>query len=168
MAGLRVIRGADVPRHRPVRPGNRSTPPEALEQAIDAAIEVAPPALLVAVRARLRELGCEDGPEERAMFARVLDLFVERSPRALARLEAALEAGDPAAVVLPARRLARQAAALGAVPLARLCGALADRAEAGDDVALPGMRAALRVELTVTCRVLAALATGLAGPRRAG
>jgi HPt (histidine-containing phosphotransfer) domain-containing protein len=164
MAGLRVVPDADVIRQRPggrLRQAGRSTRPEALEQAIDAAIEAAPPALLVAVRARLRDLGAEDGPEERAMFARILDLFVERSPRALARLEATLDAGDPAAVVLPARRLARQAAVLGAVPLARLCGVLADRAAAGDDVALPGTRAALRVELTVTCRVLAALGTEL-------
>ncbi len=94
------------------------------------------------------------------MVARVLELFVDRAPGKLARIEAAVDADDDAAAVTPARRLARQAEALGAVPLAQLCAVLADRAGAGAGVP-SATRAALRRELTLTCRVLTALAEEL-------
>jgi hypothetical protein len=164
MARLRVVADPDVPLHQladRLREVGHWVPPQALEQAIDAAIEASPPALLVAVRAHLRELGSEDGSEERRMFARVLDLFAERSPVTLARIEAAVDDGDDAAAVAPARRLARQAEALGALPLAQLSTVLADRAAAGEVGVLAATRAALRRELAVTCRVLRALAAEL-------
>jgi HPt (histidine-containing phosphotransfer) domain-containing protein len=168
MARLRLVADADVPLHQladRLREVGHWVPPETLEQAIDAAIQASPPALLVAVRAHLRELGSEDGPEERAMFAGVLDLFVERSPLTLARIEAAVDAGDDAAAVVPARRLARQAEALGALPLAQLCSVLADRAAAGDRRVPAATRATVRRELAVTCRVLTALAAELEAGR---
>jgi hypothetical protein len=161
MTGLRVVADADVPLHvlaDRLREVGHWTPPGALEHAVDAAIEATPPALLVAVRAHLRERGSEDGPDERKMIARVLELFAGRAPGTLARIEAAVDAGDPAAVVGPARRLACQADALGAVPLARLCAVVAGRAAAGQADLPAASRAALRREVAVTCRVLAALA----------
>ena len=170
MARLRLVTDDDVPLHRladRLREVGHWVPSGALEAAIDAAIEATPPALLVAVRAHLRELGSEDGPEERAMFSRLLWLFVDRAPATLARIEAAVDAGDGAAAVGPARRLARQAEALGAVPLAQLCAVLADRAAAGEEGVPASTRAALRRELAVTCRVLATLASELADTRMA-
>jgi HPt (histidine-containing phosphotransfer) domain-containing protein len=170
MRRLRLVADADVPLHQladRLREVGHWVPSGPLEAAIDAVIEATPPALLVAVRAHLRELGSEDGPEERAMFSRVLCLFVDRAPAALARIEAAVDAGDAAAATGPARRLARQAAALGAVPLAQLCTVLADRAGAGDEDVPASTRAALRRELAVTCRVLATLAAELADTRMA-
>jgi HPt (histidine-containing phosphotransfer) domain-containing protein len=164
MARLHVVADADVPLHLladRLREVGHWVPPEALEQAIDAAMEATPPALLVAVRAHLRELGSEDGPEERTMFARVLGLFVERSRHTLARIEAAVDAGDDDAAVAPARRLARQAEALGALPLAQLSTVLAERAAAGEDGVPAATRAALRRELLMTCRVLATVAAEL-------
>jgi HPt (histidine-containing phosphotransfer) domain-containing protein len=165
MAGLRVVTDADVPLHLladRLRAVGHWVPPEALEQAIDGAIEGSPPALLVAVRTHLRGLGSEDGPEERAMFAGLLGFFVDRAPGALAQIEAALDAGDPGAAVVRAGRLARQAEALGALPLARLCAALPDGAGAGALRVPAATRAALRRELAMTCRVLAVLAAELA------
>jgi HPt (histidine-containing phosphotransfer) domain-containing protein len=165
MARLTVVADPDVPLHLlagRLREVGHWVPPEALERAIDAAVEASPPTLLVAVRAHLRELGSEDGPEERAMFARVLRLFVERAPRALARMEAAVDAGDDGDAVAPARRLARQAEALGARPLAQLCTVLADRAAAGEGSVPAAPRAALRREFALTCRVLDGIATELA------
>ncbi len=163
MRRLCVVADADVRLHRPagrVPEVGPWVPSEAFEQAIGAAMEATPPALLAAVRAHLRELGAEDGPGERVLFARLLRLFTGRAPGTLAWIEAAVDASASAAVG-PARRLARQADALGARPLARLCAAVADRAAAGT----PGMpadtRGALRRELAVTCRVLGALADEL-------
>lgn len=164
MARLHVVADADVPLHLltdRLREVGHWVPPEALDRAIDAAVAASPPALLVAVRAHLRELGSEDGPEERTMFARVLDLFVERAPRTLARIEAAVDARDEQAAVAPARRLSRQAEALGALPLARLSAVLADRAAAGEGGVPAAMLAALRRDVVVTCRVLATLAAEL-------
>jgi HPt (histidine-containing phosphotransfer) domain-containing protein len=166
MARLHVVADADVPLHLladRLREVGHWVPPEALERAIDAAVEASPPTLLVAVRSHLRGLGSEDGPEERAMFAGVLRLFAERSPRLLARIEAAVDTGDDEAAVGPARRLARQAQVLGAVPLAQLSGVLADRAAAGEGGVPAATRAALRRELALTCRVLATLADELEG-----
>ena len=170
MGRLRVVADADVPLHQladRLREVGHWVPPEALERAIDAAIEAGPPALLVAVRAHLRDLGSEDGPEERGMVARALEIFVDRAPGKLARIEAAVDAGDDAAAVAPARRLARQAEALGAVPLAQLCAGLADRTAAGEAVVPAATRAAVRREVAVTCRVLTALAAELAAGRTA-
>lgn len=170
MGRLRVVADSDVPLHLladRLRDVGHWVPPDALRQSIDAAIRGTAPALLEVVRAHLRDLGSEDGSAERAMFARVLDLFVDRAPEKLAVIEAAVDAGDAASAEAPARRLARQAAAVGAVPLATLCTVLADGFGAG----LPGVpaatRAALRRELALTCRVLAAVAAELA-PGRPG
>ena len=141
---------------------------DALERAIDAAIEASPPALMAAVRDRLVGLGVEDGEEERALVARLLDLFVESAPERLAAVEAGLEAGDDAALEDGLRRLGRAAAHLGAAPLAGLCADLVDRAGSGSVPPAAAVRAALRRELTVTCRVLTSLAADLVplGPGR--
>ena len=140
---------------------------DALERAIDAAIEASPPALMAAVRERLG-LGVEDGEEERALVASLLDLFVESAPERLAAVEAGLEAGDDTALEDGLRRLGRAAAHLGAAPLAALCADLADRAGSGSVPPAAAVRAALRRELTVTCRVLTSLAADLVplGPGR--
>jgi HPt (histidine-containing phosphotransfer) domain-containing protein len=164
MGRLRLVTDADVPLHQladRLREVGHWVPSGALEGAIDAAIEATPPALLVAVRAHLRELGSEDGPEERAMFSRVLTLFADRAPATLARIEASVDGGDAAAATGPARRLARQAGALGAVPLAQLCTVLAESAAAGELDVPASTRAALRRELAMTCRVLGAYAAEL-------
>ena len=164
MVPLRLVVDDDVPLHLladRLREVGHWVPSGALERAIDAAMEGSPPALLAAVRAHLRELGSEDGPEQRAMFSQILGLFVRRAPGILARIEAALDSGDDVAAMGSARRLARQARALGAVPLAQLCTVLADRCDAGVPAAT---RAALRRELTVTSRVLTAVAAELGDP----
>jgi HPt (histidine-containing phosphotransfer) domain-containing protein len=169
MGTLRLVTAADVPLHQladRLREVGHWVPPEALEQAIDVAIETSPPPLLGAVRAHLRELGSEDGPEERLMFARVLELFADRAPVTLARVEAAIDAGEDTAAAGPAHRLARQAEALGADPLARLSAGVAHRVAAGEPGVPAAIRAALRRELTVTCCVLAALAAELAAGAR--
>jgi hypothetical protein len=171
VAELRLVVDADVPLHRladRLRQVGHWVPPDALEQAIDAAIGAAPPALQDAVGARLRDLGCDDGPEERAMFARLLEMFAARAPRTLGRIETAVDTGDADTAGAAAARLARQADALGAAPLARLCAGVARAAVAGH-VDLPATtRGALRRELAVTCRVLAALAADLVGRPRLG
>jgi hypothetical protein len=164
VARLQLVSEADVPLHLladRLREVGHWVPPEALEQAIDAAIAAGPPALLAAVRDRLRDLGSEDSPEEAAMFAGMLEVFVDRGPAALARIETAADACDGVAAATAARRLGRQAEALGVVPLARLCGDVAARAEDGVVDLLPATRAALRRELAVSCRVLAGLAAEL-------
>jgi len=63
MARLQVVADPDVPLHLladRLREVGHWVPPEALERAIDAAVEASPPTLLVAVRAHLRELGSVD------------------------------------------------------------------------------------------------------------
>jgi hypothetical protein len=169
MARLRLVADDDVPLHvlaDRLREVGHWVPPDALEQAVDAALQAAPPALATTVRTHLRSLGCDDGPEECAMFAGLLEVFVERAPEALVRIEAAVDARDAVATATAAGRLARQAAALGARPLAALCGHVVRRAGAGD-LDLPGtVRAAIRSELAVTCRVLAGFAAELVERRR--
>ena len=165
MTGLRLVVEDEIPLHllaARLREVGHWVPPDALETAIDSAIQATPPALATTVRTHLESLGCDDGPEERAMFSGLIDVFVERAPAALARIEAAVDAGDAVATATAAGRLARQSDALGARPLAALCGHLVRRAGAGD-LDLPAtIRAALRSELAVTCRVLAGLAAELA------
>jgi HPt (histidine-containing phosphotransfer) domain-containing protein len=164
MGRLHLVTDADVPVQLladRLRVVGHWVPPRALEAAVDAAVQAGPPGVLTAVRTRLAELGCEDGPEERAMFAGLLELFAARGPEALARVEAAVDAGDAPAAATAARRLARQAEALDAAPLARLCTAIADRAASGDATTTCAERAALRRELTVTCCVVGALAAEL-------
>ena len=133
---------------------------DALERAIDAAIEASPPALMATVRERLARLGAEDGEEERSV-ARLLAAFVEQAPEALAALETALADADDVALEAGAARLGAAAAHLGAGPLARLCTDLEDRARTGAVPPAAAVRAALRRELTVTCRVMGALVTDL-------
>ena len=134
---------------------------ESLERAIDAAIEADPPALMAAVRDRLARLGVGDGEGERALIGLLLDLFVQKAPTSLAAVEAALDTGDGTALEAGLARLGSAAAHLGAAPLARLCADLEERARCGSVPAAPRVRAALRRELTVTCRVVGALAAEL-------
>lgn len=131
---------------------------DAVERAIDAAIEASPPAVMSAVRKRLARLGVDDGQEERALIGRLLDLFVTTAPERLAAVEAALETGDHSALEAGVALLGGAAAHLGADPLARLCADLEDRAGSGTVPPAAAVRGALRRELTVTCRVLSALA----------
>jgi CheY-like chemotaxis protein len=138
---------------------------EALERAIDAAIEASPPALMTAVRDRLVRLGVEAGEEERDVVLLLIDLFVDGAPEGLAAAEAALESGDDAALGATVARLGRAAAHLGAAPLARLCADLEDRARSSSLPPAAAVRAALRRDLTVTCRVLGAVAAELAPTR---
>ena len=134
---------------------------EALEQAIDAAIAASPPALMTAVRERLTRLGVDEGDEERALVGRLLDLFLDDAAGRLSALEAALDNGDDIALEAGLVGLGSAAAHLGAAPLARLCADLEDRARSGSVPPAAAVRAALRRELTVTCRVLSALAADL-------
>ena len=163
---LRTAGSADEARSalRRGRPEVLSKPAslEALERAIDAAIEASPPALMTAVRARLARLGVEDGEEECVIVARLLDLFVDTAPERLATVEAALDTGDDTALEDGVAQLGRAAAHLGAAPLARLCADLEDRARSGSVPPAAAVRAALRRELTVTCRVLSSLTAELA------
>lgn len=134
---------------------------DALDRAIDAAIEASPPALMSAVRTRLGRLGADDGEEERAVLGRLLDVFVDAAPDVLAAVEAALGSGDDAALEAGLARLGGSAAHLGAAPLARLCADLEDRVRSGEVPPATAVRAALRRELTVTCRVLRAVSAEL-------
>ena len=141
---------------------------DALERAIDAAIAASPPAVMTAVRDRLAVLGANAGETQRAVLGDLLDVFVDAAPEVLDAVEAALEAGDDAALEAGLAGLGRAAAHLGAVPLARLCADLEDRAGSGSVPPAPAVRAALRRELTVTCRVLSAVSAelGTVPPRR--
>jgi HPt (histidine-containing phosphotransfer) domain-containing protein len=137
---------------------------DALAQALDAAIEASPPALMATVRERLARLGAEGGSSS---VARLLAAFVEQAPETLAALETVLADADDVALEAGAARLGAAAAHLGAVPLARLCTDLEDRARAGSVPPPAAVRAALRRELTVTCRVMGVLVDELedAAPR---
>jgi HPt (histidine-containing phosphotransfer) domain-containing protein len=134
---------------------------DALERALDAAIEASPPALMATVRQRLARLGAEGGVEGRSFAARLLAAFVDQAPGTLAALETALADADDVALEAGAARLGAAAAHLGAGPLARLCADLEVRARTGSVPPVAAVRAALRRELTVTCRVMGALATEL-------
>lgn len=155
--------GDDVAAYR-TRPASL----DAIESAIDAAIQASPPAFMATVRDRLAGLGVDDGAEERALVALLLELFVHAAPDRLAAFEAALAAGDDRALETGAARLGSAAAHLGADSLARLCADLEDRARSGSVPPAAAVRAALRRELTVTCRVLSALATELASAETGG
>lgn len=141
---------------------------DALERAIDAAIEASPPALMTAVRDRLTGLGADEGEEQRAVLGHLVDLFVATAPEALDAVENALETGDDAALEAGMASLGSAAGHLGAAPLARLCADLEDRSRSGSVPPAAAVRAALRRELTVTCRVLRAVSAELDAvrPRR--
>ena len=141
---------------------------DALERAIDAALAASPPAVMTAVRDRLAVLGTDAGEAQRAVLGDLLDVFVDAAPEVLDALEAALEAGDDAALEAGLAGLGSAAAHLGAAPLARLCADLEDRARSGSVPPAAAVRAALRRELTVTCRVLSAVSAelGTAPPGR--
>ena len=133
----------------------------ALTEAVDAALQAAPAALEEAVRERLADLGDLGDEAERELFAHLLTSFVDGAPAALSAVEVAAGAGDAAALEAAAHKLKGSAATLGAAPLARLCAGLEEGAAAGE---LPEReaRAALRREVALTCRVLAAVARDLA------
>jgi HPt (histidine-containing phosphotransfer) domain-containing protein len=142
---------------------------DALERALDALIEASPPALMATVRERLARLGPEGGDQAHTFAARRLAAFVDQAPETLTALETALADADDVALEAGAARLGAAAAHLGAVPLARLCTDLEDRARAGSAPPAAAVRAALRRELTVTCRVMGVLVDELedAAPRPA-
>jgi HPt (histidine-containing phosphotransfer) domain-containing protein len=134
----------------------------ALTAAVDAALAVGDDALDRAVWARLGELGDLGDLEQRALFAGLLTLFVERAPVLLMELERGAAAGDAVLVEHAAHQLGGSAVNLGAGPLARWCTELETWAREG---AAPPPRtalAALRRELAGTCRVFTALAASLA------
>ena len=133
----------------------------ALERALDAVIDADPPALVSAVRDRLAHHGADDGEEERAVLGRLLEHFVDSAPDVLDAVETALGSGDDAALEAGLARLGGAAAHLGAAPLDRLCADLADRARSGSVPPAAAVRAALRREVTVTCRVLSAVSAEL-------
>jgi CheY-like chemotaxis protein len=131
----------------------------ALSAAIEAALAVGDASLERAVRARLGDLGYV---EERELFAGLLTLFVERAPALMADVERAVAARDAVLVESCAHRLVGSAANLGAGPLARWCTEVETR---GRDRAMPvptTVMAAVRRELSTTCRVFSALARELA------
>jgi HPt (histidine-containing phosphotransfer) domain-containing protein len=134
---------------------------DALERALDAAIAASPPALMATVQERLARLGAEGGVDGRSFVARLLAAFVDQAPGALEALETALADADDVALEAGAARLGSTAALLGAGPLARLCTDLEVRARTGSVPPAAAVRAALRRELTVTCRVMGALAAEL-------
>ena len=140
----------------------------AMHAALDATIEASPPALMTAVRDRLAVLGADDGADQRVVLGGLLDRFVDAAPEVLDAVETALGAGDDVALEAGAAHLGSAAAHLGVAPLARLCADLEDRARSGSVPPAAAARAALRREITVTCRVLSAVSAELDAvpPRR--
>ena len=68
---------------------------------------------------------------EPSLFAELLDAFVADAEQYAGELEAAIESGDPAALVRPAHSLKSNAMTVGATRLAELCRALEADAKAG-------------------------------------
>ena len=93
---------------------------------------------------------------EPSLFAELLDAFVADAEQYAGELEAAIESGDPAALVRPAHSLKSNAMTVGATRLAELCRALEADAKAGD-VGSPSDRVAeVRAELEVVGPAIAA------------
>ena len=134
-----------------------------LTAAIDAVVQATPAALEGAVRGRVEELGGAADDEERALFARLLTLFVEQAPVNADAVERAVETRNATALEETAHRLGGAAATLGADRLARLCAELEDRGRRRDLPAVVPVRTALRREVAVATRVFSELAEELGG-----
>lgn len=107
----------------------------ALTAAIDAAVQATPAALEGSARARVAELGGAEDDEERALFARLLTLFVEQAPAYAHAVERAAET--------------------------RNASELESRGRERDLPAIVPVRTALRREVAVATRVFAGLAEEL-------
>lgn len=135
----------------------------ALTAAIDAVVQATPTALEGAVRGRVEELGGAEDDEERALFARLLALFVEHAPVNADAVETAVESRNAKAIEETAHRRGGAAATLGADRLARLCAELELRGRERDLPPLVPVRTALRREVAVAVRVFTQLADELGG-----
>jgi HPt (histidine-containing phosphotransfer) domain-containing protein len=126
-------------------------------------VQATPAALEGAERGRVEELGGAEDDEERALFARLLTLFVEQAPANADAVERAVESRNATALEETAHRLGGAAATLGADRLARLCAELEARGRLRDLPAVVPVRTALRREVAVATRVFRELTEELAG-----
>lgn len=92
----------------------------ALLEAVRTAADTPARTLEAGVRRRLAELGDLDDPEERALFAQLLESYAHQAPTGIGQITTAVRAHDPAEVEALAHRLASGAANLGATRLAGL------------------------------------------------
>ncbi len=134
-----------------------------LNQAIEDALEAGAAARGETVRAHLTEVHGMNDDQERALFASMLTAFVDNAPAMSAAIEAALEAGDPAALEAAAHKLRGSAATLGAEPLALLCQRLEETALAGELPSFADVAPGFARELAMTCGVFQDLVEELTG-----
>lgn len=133
-----------------------------LVQAVDTAAESSPSALDAAVREHLGDPR-HASAEEAAERAERLTAFVAQAPEALSGITDAARAADGPALAAAAHRLGEAARRLGAVPLARLCADLEDRARAQECPEPPVISALVEQEVSRTCTVFRTLADRYAG-----
>lgn len=131
--------------------------PDALTEAVGAALRTLDAAVEQTVRTRLAAFGTLDELEQ-DLIAELLTAFVQRAPAVQHAAECAIATGDAEAVQLSARRLKAAALNLGADALAGLCADLDERA-GRDEFPVPvAVTAHFRRVLGATCRVFAGLA----------
>src|SRR4029079_16000735 len=97
----------------------------------------------VAVRAELRE-AVGDDPE---FVATRVDTYLAEAPGFLAAIDAALAAGDAAALLIPAHTLKGNSTTMGVMRLAEIARSLEERARGGSLDGAEGEAAAARAEL---------------------
>ena len=134
--------------------------PDALTEALGAALRTVDAAVEHTVRTRLATFGTLD-EFERDLVAELLIAFVQRAPAVQITAEDALATGDAEALQLAVRRLKAAALNLGGSDLAGLCADLDERAGRGEFPLPVPSTAQFRRVLGATCRVFAGLAAEL-------
>jgi CheY-like chemotaxis protein len=133
--------------------------PEALAEAVTAALEPVEAAVEHTVRRRLAGFGSLDSYEQE-LIADLLTAFVQRAPAAQSAAEQAMATGDAEALRSAVRRLKAAALNLGADSLAEICADL----DARSDLPVPVVLSArFRRVLGATCRVFAGLVAEFRG-----
>jgi histidine phosphotransfer protein HptB len=123
-----------------------------------------PPARAAAIHSRLTEIS-GDAPTaaERQLLARLLRSWIAKTPAAIDRLAATLEADDLTAIRDQAHALKGSATNLGITSLAALFGTLEHEAHAGRRPDPDAAMAAIRYEHAVVEPICAAIADDLGG-----
>lgn len=131
--------------------------PDALTEAVGAALGAVDAAVEETVRTRLAGFGALDEYEQ-DLIAELLITFVQRAPAVQNAAESAMATGNADALQLATGRLKAAALNLGAGALAELCADLDERAGRGEFPIPVAASSHFRRLLGASCRVFAALA----------